>query len=121
MIGDSPLQIYYRFENKTSPNPFLGPLGTISSNWIDGNNTAGDLVSVGNYGNDNTVPYQYTILSGLSGIIINPNQPNKIVIQVSFPGFNPAADAVQHLYCRIGLPMDKTFSFKYVAANINII
>jgi hypothetical protein len=122
MIGNSRLQIYYRFENKTSPNPFLSTtqqLGTISSNWIDGNNTDPTVVSAANYGNDNTVPYQYTILSGLSGLTINPSQPNKIVIKVSFPPFNPTEGVVQHLYCRIGLPMDKTFSFKYVAANIN--
>ena len=115
LIDGTPIILYYRFENVNNPNPTDGT--NISSIWLDGNAFGSDglpLVNTANYftPSDNSIarPGLISVTSGID-----------VLFNVSLPTFIVSNPNTVRLYCRIGLPMNKNFSFSQVNAVISAV
>jgi hypothetical protein len=106
----NPLQIFYRIEDASSPVPTN--LANLSSAWINGNSTTGISSTSGNY----YIPTDYNLppyygLNNVTGTV-SP------VFSVKIPSLVIQTGKTVRLYCRIGIPMNTAFSFKYVVATL---
>lgn len=104
------LQLFYRIEDSSSPTPTN--LANLSSAWINGNSTEGISSTSGNY----YIPSDYTLAPyyGLNSVTgtVSPN------FSVKIPPMVIQLGKMVYIYCRIGIPMNTIFSFKYVTATL---
>jgi hypothetical protein len=109
--GSSLIQIYYRVEDTASSNPTDG--GSYSSAWINGNSLTSPTTQSGNY----FLPSIYTI-NPYSGLLVGAKDLSDYInIPVFIPNIIIQSQTV-NIYFRIGLPMNETVLFSYVAAVI---
>jgi hypothetical protein len=110
-VAGSPIRLFYRFENAASSDPT--DTSSVSSAWIDGNSlTSGFLVGSGNYFNPTT--YTGTPNYGLTNIVVNGTTSTTFTETVPTP--LTITSQTINLYCRVGIPMNSGFSFKYMSA-----
>ena len=110
-VAGSPIRLFYRFEDVASSAPT--DTSSVSSAWIDGNSlTSGFLVGSGNYFNPTT--YTGTPNYGLTNIVVNGTTSTTFTETVPTP--LTITSQTINLYCRVGIPMNSAFSFKYMSA-----
>jgi hypothetical protein len=108
--GANPIQLYYRFENQSTPTPtdLSNPL---TSAWINGNSQSGIQTGSGNY----FTPSDYT-QPQTAGLIASATTSGEFSVYI--PVLIIPSDTTEYLYCRIGLPMSSQFSFSYITAKM---
>jgi len=108
--GVNPIQLYYRFENQSTPTPtdLSNPL---TSAWINGNSQSGIQTGSGNY----FTPSDYT-QPQTAGLIASATMSGEFSVYI--PVLIIPSDTTEYLYCRIGLPMSSQFSFSYITAKM---
>ena len=107
--------LFYRIEDSNSL--FADSSSYPTSCWIDGNSatgTLGQLTSANYYQN----PGNAGTYGGLIPNVVNSGSPTNTTFNVAIPTFTASNSSVVRIYCRIGLPMDTDFSFKYVSASL---
>ena len=107
----STIQLFYRTEDASSPNPTTS--AKLSSSWINGANDNGQgLIGSGNYFSQTN----YSTTNLYYGWTSTPSAGRYIV---SYPLTLPITDQLINLYCRIGIPMNSGFSFAYITATLS--
>ena len=105
------IQLFYRIEDTDTPVPTN--LANMSSAWINGNSTDGISSTSGNY----YIPTDYTLppYYGLNSVI-GTSSP---IFSVKIPPLVIQTDKTVNIYCRIGIPMNTNFSFRYITATLS--
>lgn len=133
------LDIFYRFEDKDHPNPFLATTNGIvniydstgsiidtkvsySTIWIDANNQSSNSVNSGNFNtapiSDYTLRPYYTRAGLTSTPIIYDQIANTITIMCDVPGIKVSSPSQVYLYLYVGGLMSSNFAFKTVSARL---
>jgi len=103
-IGNEPIILYYRMEDATNATT-LSIGKSITTDWINANSKTGTYVNSSNYTNTSNEPfYGISNTGGITGTTFS------VLIPARTWTLNT------YLYCRIGLPMDQTFSFTSISA-----
>jgi hypothetical protein len=113
--GSYPIQLYYRLEDTASSAPTNGT--NFSSAWINGNSldtSVNPAAGSGTYYKPTT--YTDTPYSGLQATTANIGGYTKFPVYIL-----PVNVTTQNIniYCRIGIPMNVSFSFQYIAAVVS--
>ncbi len=110
------LQLFYRTEDASSPNPINPGPANYSSSWINGvNNTGQGGVTAGNY----WIQTDYTTSPLYYGWNSTSSPGGSITYNVSYPNSLVITTQSINLYCRIGVPMNSSFSFTFVTATVS--
>jgi hypothetical protein len=126
-IDGESLYLYYRFEQVGSPNPTDS--SSYSSVWSDGNRFESSTAtnkqfSVGNYFGENPSTVPDLIYYGADSSSPPTFSPpialplTSITFPVTCINLETRRTQQVYLYCRIGLPMNKNFSFSTVTAKL---